>query len=391
MKPLYWEYFISLHHKESSQYLGTIINKKEMAEKALELLGPGSLLRKELKQRGLTQRKFAEEVGMRPSHISEIISGKRSVSQAIAIKFQEALGVEAKVWLELQLEKKANERIDDKELKAAEQLTKLDYILSLSDLFKSGKVDKKSPCSVKLAFLKDKIGIDSVEGAKASVNGLIADGFFRKSEKTGLDARMIATWVALAKMEAHNRTISNKFDRSTLPAISTELSSIFHENKNTIYQLMNTFEKYGIKFCIVDKVKHASVDGYSFLDNDVPTIVITKRFDRIDNLAFSVMHEVCHVYKHLDSNGDQRLNVVCEDFDNSKEEKEANEFAANALIPEEKWKHIPSVPLTKPWVIQSIYSKWAKANGLNKWIVLGRVSHETGMYKFRTDSSRTIN
>lgn len=100
---VYKEFYLPLCHKESSLFLGIKKNKMNMATTAMELLGPGSLLRKELKARGLTQRKFAEEVGMRPSHVSEIVSGKRSVSKAIAVKFQEALGIEAKCWLELQL------------------------------------------------------------------------------------------------------------------------------------------------------------------------------------------------------------------------------------------------------------------------------------------------
>ena len=270
-------------------------------------------------------------------------------------------------------------------------MEKFDNILSLKELFKRSSLDKNSSCVEKLIFLKEKIGIDSFESTKDSVDKLVAGGFFRKSEKTGLDARMIATWVALAREEAHKQTISCKFDRGTLDCLVGELSGIFHENSNTIYRLMTTLNRYGIKFCIVDKVTHASIDGYSFLDNGVPTIVVTKRFDRIDNLAFSVMHEVCHVYKHLYSSDDQRLNVECEDFDNSKEEKEANEFAADALIPHDKWEKLPPMQLTKPWIIQNKCTKWAVENGFNKWIVLGRVSHETGMYKFRTDSSRTIN
>lgn len=362
-----------------------------MAEKAIEILGPGSLLRKELKGKGLTQRKFAEEVGMRPSHISEIVSGKRPVSKAMALKFQEILGVEAKVWLELQLKLDANKDVDGEELKAAEELAKFDGILSLKDFFKRGKIDKKASCVQKVTFLKKEIGINSFEDTRTRVDKLAAGGFFRKSEKTGLNARMIATWVALARHEAHKQIVSVKFDKSTLNVLTEELCGIFHENNNTIYRLITTFNKYGIKFCIVEKVAHASIDGYSFLDNGVPTIAITKRFNRIDNLAFSVMHEICHVYKHLDSNDDQRLNIECEEFDNSKEEKEANEFAANALIPTEKWEQVPSVPLNNPWKIQSCYTKWAETEGLNKWIVLGRVSHETGMYKFRTDDSRFIN
>ncbi len=364
-----------------------------MASKAMEILGPGSLLRKELKGKGLTQRKFAEVVGMRPSHISEVISGKRPVSKAMALKFQNVLGVPAENWLKLQVKVDISGTLDDSEIQAAEELDKFDGILSLKELFKRGSFNVNSTCVEKLAFLKEAIGVDSFEATKASVDKLVAGGFFRKSEKTGLNARMIATWVALAREEAHKQTLLSLFDKDTLGNLVGELSGIFHENRNTIYRLTTTLNRYGIKFCIVDKLPYASIDGYSFLDNGIPTIAITGRINRIDYLAFSVMHEVCHVYKHLDSNDDQRLNVECEDFDNSKEEKEANEFAGNALIPIEKWNAMPPMALnfTKPWFFQNQCAKWAASQGLNKWIVLGRVSHETGMYKFKSDSSRAVN
>lgn len=364
-----------------------------MAEKAIEFLGPGALLRRELKEKGLTQRQFAEEIGMRPSHISEIISGKRPLSKAMALRFQEALGVPAEKWVSLQVKVDVNDKLDDSEIKAAEELNKFDDIISLKELFKRSSLGKNSSCVDKLTFLKEAIGVESFESAKTSVDKLVSGGFFRKSEKTGLNARMIATWVALAREEAHKQTLLNKFDKGTMCNLVEELSGIFHENNNTIYRLIITFNKYGIKFCIVDKVPYASIDGYSFLDNGVPTICITQRINRIDYLAFSVMHEVCHIYKHLDSNDDQRLNVECEEFDVSKEEKEANEFAGNALIPIEKWNAMPPMALNfaKPWFFQNQCAKWATSQGLNKWIVLGRVSHETGMYKFKSDSSRAIN
>lgn len=198
---------------------------------------------------------------------------------------------------------------------------------------------------------------------------------------------------SIGKEEAHKQTLLSQFDKNTLSSLVGELSGIFHENRNTIYRLTTTLNRYGIKFCIVDKLPYASIDGYSFLENGIPTIAITGRINRIDYLAFSVMHEVCHVYKHLDSSDDQRLNVECEDFDNSKEEKEANEFAANALIPLEKWNAMPPMELNfaKPWFFQNQCARWAASKGLNRWIVLGRVSHETGMYKFKSDSSRAVN
>ena len=90
--------------------------------------------------------------------------------------------------------------------------------------------------------------------------------------------------------------------------------------------------RYGIKFCETPKVDRASIDGFSFIEGGVPVIVVTRRFDRIDNLAFAIMHELCHVYKHLSKEGDQRINIEGYSEETEREENEANEFAVNALI-----------------------------------------------------------
>lgn len=74
----------------------------------------------------------------------------------------------------------------------------------------------------------------------------------------------------------------------------------------------------------------------------------------------------------------------------AKEEEQANEFAANALIPEELWNTQPAVQLN-PRVIQARFTSWAKSINKNKWIVLGRASHETNIYIFKSDKTREIN
>ena len=63
---------------------------------------PGSKLKAELRARKITQRSFADMIGMRPSHFSEVISGKRTVTEQLAIKLETLLGVPVSVWLELQ-------------------------------------------------------------------------------------------------------------------------------------------------------------------------------------------------------------------------------------------------------------------------------------------------
>ncbi|MCM1029451.1 MAG: hypothetical protein NC484_07590, partial [Alloprevotella sp.] len=64
-------------------------------------------------------------------------------------------------------------------------------------------------------------------------------------------------------------------------------------------------------------------------------------------------------------------------------------LGSTILIPEDCWKIAPTVTMN-PFVIQNKYTAWANKNNLNKWIVLGRLSHETGIYRFTSDESRYV-
>ena len=63
---------------------------------------PGELIHDELKERGMTQRLLSEQTGIKPSVLSETISGKRSVSLNMAVALEKALGIPAEMWMNLQ-------------------------------------------------------------------------------------------------------------------------------------------------------------------------------------------------------------------------------------------------------------------------------------------------
>ncbi len=345
---------------------------------------PGAMLKGELKKRKMTQKQFAEAICLMPSHVSEIASNKRSISLPVATKLQSFFDIPAKEWLDLQTRFKLSETEDAKEFKAAETLMEYDEFVSIKTLFSRIIGTKIVNSREKLIILKNEYGINSIQNLQSWL------GFFKKSEKTGLDVRMLNTWTFLARRESHQCGVTGQFDRNDLYRIGNELSCVFHANENTVLKTANVLSNHGIKFCIVKKVDHASIDGFSFLEKGIPTIAVTKRFDRIDNFAFTVLHELYHVCKHLNEEGDQCVSIEGYSSENQKEEKEANYFAANTLIPENIWKDAPEVkPI--PRIIQNVYTKWAKSNGLNKWIVLGRIAHDLGMYQMSVDDSRNIN
>jgi antitoxin HigA-1 len=68
------------------------------------LLHPGEVLEMEIMARGLTKSKFAMDIKMYPSHMSDILKGKRNITEEIALKIESILGISAEFWMRLQVE-----------------------------------------------------------------------------------------------------------------------------------------------------------------------------------------------------------------------------------------------------------------------------------------------
>lgn len=64
---------------------------------------PGSILKEELRERGIKQKELARQMGIQASHLSEIICGKRPVTKSVADKLERVLGIPSIDWMRLQL------------------------------------------------------------------------------------------------------------------------------------------------------------------------------------------------------------------------------------------------------------------------------------------------
>ena len=63
---------------------------------------PGDILRDELMERGVTPTALAREIDVPPNRISQIITGKRSITGDTALRLGHWFGVEPQFWLNLQ-------------------------------------------------------------------------------------------------------------------------------------------------------------------------------------------------------------------------------------------------------------------------------------------------
>ena len=63
---------------------------------------PGELIKDELEANSITQAKLAENIGVKPSLLNEIIKGKRGVNTEMALLIEAALNIPADLLLNLQ-------------------------------------------------------------------------------------------------------------------------------------------------------------------------------------------------------------------------------------------------------------------------------------------------
>ncbi len=66
-------------------------------------LHPGDILQIELSARNIKKTEFADLIGMKPGHFSELLHGKRHVSAATAIKLHKLLDIPAEYWMRVQV------------------------------------------------------------------------------------------------------------------------------------------------------------------------------------------------------------------------------------------------------------------------------------------------
>jgi HTH-type transcriptional regulator/antitoxin HigA len=118
------------------------------------------------------------------------------------------------------------------------------------------------------------------------------------------------------------------------------------------------------------------LDGAALLVDNIPTIALTLRYDRLDNFWFVLLHELGHTLLHRDSGlsggffDDDSVQIT------EKVEKEADAFAKSVFLPEEKW----AASLVRFTQSADQIVQFARENRLSPAIIAGWIRRERNDY-----------
>ncbi|WP_299051809.1 HigA family addiction module antitoxin [uncultured Polaribacter sp.] len=349
---------------------------------------PGVLIKDEIDAiPDFTQRTLAKELGVKPSFLNEIIKGKRPVTADLAILLEKSLGISADYWMKFQSQYEIDKaRVKQKNIKKLRNIE----IWSIIKEYVPVRYFKKHN------YLIDELSEDikaikkiyDVETIDDLVNSFSKDKFayYRKSEKLKIDDKNMFAWSSLAQYEAKNQK-TNTFNFDNLNQLVSNLNNIFYENSDTTKRVQTLLNQFGIKMLLIDKLEKTPIDGFSFWSNNNPVIALTLRHNRIDNFAFTIMHEIGHIHLHLRNDRNRKFMDLTKKQNVDQCEKEADNYAQESLIAVNIWQDILDnhLPLDDNKII-SLGDQYK----INPAILLGRVCYEMNYYAMKTKIDKKL-
>jgi len=340
--------------------LSTLIESYESANFPQDLPDAIEAIKFRMEQQGLRAADLVPYIGS-ASRVSDVLSGKRSLTINMVRGLEQGLGIPASALL-----KKTNPAEDTVFDKWDKKLFKL--MQERGYFFNSTEVN---PASILESFF-------SSPGKTLQLSALLRQSSYRSSPTT--DPYALVAWSRKVLNEASKISLRNKYIKGTVDLdFMQSLAKLSVDNQGPVKAQEFLMQK-GIVLVIEPPLPKTRLDGAVILnDGETPIIGLTLRLDRLDNFWFTLMHELAHISLHYD---DHEIEFFYDELDTIKgmiiddREKDADALAGEALVPNAKWEVSPAR------IVPSSLAATSLANelGVNIAIVAGKMRYQSGKW-----------
>ena len=325
---------------------------------------PGDTLLETIETIGMPQVELAKRMGRPPKTINGIIKGTVAITPETALQLERVLGVSASFWNN----RESNYR-DFLAREKAEAIFKR-YVEWLKDIpvkamVKAGWIEKFKDGTEQVQEVLRFFGVASPNQWRKIWNVRIA---FRRSAIYKSDPGAVAAWLRMGELRAQAidcTPFSADEFRKTLPeirALTRRPPDVF------VPGTVNLCRKAGVAVVFVPQLPKARASGASRWLTPVKALIqVSLRYKTEDQLWFTFFHEAGHVLR-----GEKKPIFLDEDEPNGNDEKDADEFAANWLIPMEQLRRF----VRRHNLSKAAIMKFAEEIRVSPGIVVGRLQHE---------------
>ena len=353
---------------DEAELLTTLIELFEEKSYPIDLPEPLEAIRFRMEQLGHKPKDLVPFIGS-ASKVSEVLAGRRGLSLSMIRNLSEGLGIPAGVLLGA-----AGAKIDP------EHPALQGRLFPIAEMLKRGWF---TGFAGTLHEAREHLDELLVRFAAPLGREALSPAFNRQHVRCNgsIDAYALAAWrirvAGLAIRETLPECRSGSIDRAFVAELVR--LSYFDAGPTLAKELL---QKHGVHLVVERHLTKTHLDGAALrLPNGSPVVALTLRYDRLDHFWFTLCHELAHVALHLDR---VDMDAIFDDLAHSgtdRIEKEADAFAAEALIDSKRWR--ASGLATRP----TREGVLALANELriSPAIPAGRVRFETQNYTLLRD------
>jgi len=327
---------------------------------------PGEILEETLEARGIKKTALAERCGIALKTVSQIINRKASISPAIAIRLERAIGISASLWSNLNTDYElfVAREVDYICLYKQKQWVKKFPLQQLSNL---GIVPRKSDLTENLSNLLSFFGVSSISAWGDLY--LTPNVAYRRSATYKSQPESIASWLRIGELMSESVECA-AFNKKKFKAALSEIKEATNEPVEIFQKIMiESCRNSGVSLVFVPELPKTHVSGATkWLNSNRAMIILSLRHKMDDHFWFSFFHEAGHILLH----GKTEVFIENNKSDRSKKEVEADVFASNFLIPKSNYKKLTSLNKFSGQLILAFAQELNLAPG----IIVGRLQHD---------------
>lgn len=320
---------------------------------------PGTTIKEQLTDRGMSQKEFAARMDMSEKHICHLINGETALTQDVANRLEMVLGLPARFWNNLEVVYRETLLKIEKENQIENDI-KILHDYPYNEMAKYGWVSKTANKYERVCNFRKFFEISNLDLlAKSFCQNIVC----RKLGNTEKSDNALLVWAQKAKLESRNI--------ETKPINISKLLKILPDIKQMTLRkhfdfgdmLQDKLADCGIAIVFLPHIGGSFLHGATFYNANKIVIGMTIRSKDADRFWFSLFHEFGHIILGHINNAE---GVSCED------ELKADEFARESLISKSDFdSFVSNNAITKANIL-----KFSKALGISSGIIVGRLQKE---------------
>lgn len=322
---------------------------------------PGQTLKDELEFLQLSQVELSQRTGISEKHISQIINGADPITSDTAVKLERVLSSPATFWSNLQKNYELNCARIAFEKKIEKEVEEGKKFICYPELALMGYVEKSNNWMTKTENLLKMFGVNSF----AYILNTEPIAFRRSTGK--FNQYSLAAWLRCGEIDA-NKIETGEFDKKKIKEIIPELRKLTLLPDGFGEKLKEICASVGIAVVYTPYLSNTKVNGSARWIGNKAVIQLNTKGAYADIFWFTFFHELGHILLH----GVKDQFLEYSGVNKDEKEKEADNFAADILIPPAEYTHfLADIPLTRLKVIN-----FAKSIGIKPGNIVGRLAHE---------------